>query len=94
MLERFFTRQLERAHFGVDRQQAFLQTDCTADKLAAGLVPLLSDTPERRRQLDAFARLDTVMDIANEPPSIRAAKAVLDTIRRHKAALPSPAGSC
>jgi len=29
MLERFFTRQLERAHFGVDRQQAFLHTDCT-----------------------------------------------------------------
>ena len=72
----------------------YLQTQCTADNLAAALVPLLSDTPQRRQQLDAFARLDTIMGLGHEPPSAQAASAVLALIRRHKAALPSPAGSC
>ncbi len=31
-----------------------LQEDCTPDKLVAALEPLLSDTPERRRQIEAF----------------------------------------
>jgi lipid-A-disaccharide synthase len=57
-----------------------LQTDCRPDLLAAGLVKLLSDTPERRRQLDEFARLDTIMDLAGRPPSQRAADAVLRVI--------------
>jgi len=59
-----------------------LQTDCRADLLAAGLVKLLSDTPERRRQLDAFVRLDAIMDLAGRPPSQRAADAVLRVIGR------------
>ena len=53
------------------------------------LVPLLGDTPERRRQLEAFARLDTVMDLSGEAPSARAARAVLALIEG-KSALPSP----
>ena len=74
----------------------YLQSECTPDRLAAGLVPLLGDTPERQRQLDAFARLDTIMDLAAEPPSARAAHAVLALIARQGAsrALPSSAGSC
>jgi lipid-A-disaccharide synthase len=74
----------------------YLQSDCTPDRLAAGLVPLLTDTPEWRRQLDAFARLDSIMALAGEPPSARAARAVLELIARRKAsgALPSSAGSC
>ena len=36
----------------------FLQRDFTPERLAAALMPLLSDTPERRRQIEAFARLD------------------------------------
>jgi lipid-A-disaccharide synthase len=74
----------------------YLQGECTPDRLAAGLVPLLGDAPERRRQLDAFARLDTIMDLAAEPPSARAAHAVLELIARQGAsrALPSSAGSC
>jgi lipid-A-disaccharide synthase len=71
----------------------FLQSDCTPDRLAGALVPLLGDTPERRRQLDAFARLDTVMDLSGEAPSRRAARAIL-TLIEGKSALPSPAGSC
>jgi len=55
----------------------FLQRDCTPEKLAAALFPLLADTPERRRQTDAFARLDTIMDIGRAVPSERAATLVL-----------------
>ena len=56
----------------------FLQRDCTPERLAAALVPLLSDTPERRRQIEAFARLDMIMDIDKTAPSDRAAAVVLD----------------
>jgi lipid-A-disaccharide synthase len=55
-----------------------LQRDVTAERLVAALAPLLSDTPERRRQIDAFARLDAIMEIGRAVPSDRAAAAVLD----------------
>ena len=41
----------------------FLQRDCTPQRLADALVPLLSDTPERSRQIEAFGRLDRIMAI-------------------------------
>ncbi len=56
----------------------FLQRDVTPKRLAAALTPLLSDTPERRRQTEAFARLDTIMEIGKAVPSDRAATLVLD----------------
>ena len=56
----------------------FLQRACTAEALAAALVPLFADTPERRRQIEAFARLDAIMDIGKGAPSDRAAAVVLD----------------
>src|SRR5262249_52669975 len=49
----------------------FLQRDCTADRLAGALLPLLTDTPERRRQVEAFARLDAIMEIGKVVPSDR-----------------------
>jgi lipid-A-disaccharide synthase len=55
----------------------FLQEACTVDNLAQALLPLLSDTPARRRQVDAFARLDAVMEIGAANPSDRAADIVL-----------------
>jgi lipid-A-disaccharide synthase len=58
----------------------FLQFDCTPVRLAAALAPLLSDTPERQRQVAALARLDEVMDIDGEAPSARAAAVVLDVV--------------
>jgi lipid-A-disaccharide synthase len=39
----------------------YLQRACTPPNLAAALLPLLTDTPQRRQQLAAFARLDAVM---------------------------------
>jgi lipid-A-disaccharide synthase len=50
----------------------FLQDVCTPDRLADALVPLLSDTPARRRQLDAFSRLDDIMEIGGVVPSAKA----------------------
>jgi lipid-A-disaccharide synthase len=56
----------------------FLQWDCTVERLADALLPLLADTPERRRQTEAFARLDAIMEIGTARPGDRAAALVLD----------------
>jgi lipid-A-disaccharide synthase len=63
----------------------FIQDDCTAENLAAALAPLFGDTPERRRQLEAFSRLDAIMEIGATAPAARAADIVLDTARRANA---------
>jgi lipid-A-disaccharide synthase len=60
----------------------FLQRDCTLEKLADALVPLVFDTPQRRRQINAFARLDAIMGIGTASPSNQAAAVVLDLARR------------
>ncbi len=56
----------------------FLQRDATPERLCGALLPLLTDTPERRRQVTAFARLDSIMEIGHAVPSDRAAAVVLD----------------
>jgi lipid-A-disaccharide synthase len=58
----------------------FLQRDCTAAKLREALLPLLAETPARRRQIDGFARLDRLMQIGKAMPSNRAATIVLDCV--------------
>ena len=58
----------------------FLQRDCTPQRLADALVPLLSDSPERLRQIDAFGRLDQIMALESAP-SAKAAAIVLDIAR-------------
>ncbi len=60
----------------------YLQRDCTPEKLASALLPLLADSPERRRQVEAFARLDHLMAIGQASPSDRAATVVLDCAQR------------
>ena len=58
-----------------------MQEDCNPQSLADAFVPLLGDTPERRRQVEAFARLDTIMEIGARSPAARAADIVLDLAR-------------
>jgi len=58
----------------------FLQRRCTAENLSAALEPLLGDSPERQRQLDAFARLDEILDTGGEEPSAKAARIVREVI--------------
>jgi lipid-A-disaccharide synthase len=58
----------------------FIQRDCTPEKLVPPLREILSDSPLRRRQVEAFARLDTIMSTGDQPPSVRAAEIVLATM--------------
>jgi lipid-A-disaccharide synthase len=58
-----------------------VQEDCTAEGIAAALRLLLSDTPERRRQTEAFSRLDGIMGLSSAAPSLRAADAVLAMVK-------------
>ena len=67
---------------GKDVIPEYLQEDCTPEKLAAALSEVLTDTPLRRRQVEAFAQLDTIMSTGNKSPSVLAADIVLATMRK------------
>jgi lipid-A-disaccharide synthase len=58
-----------------------LQQNCTAENLAGALMPLFDDTRERRRQLEAFSRLDAIMEVGSSAPALRAADIVLAEAR-------------
>jgi len=60
----------------------FLQQDCTPQKLSAALRDVLEESPLRRRQVDAFAKLDAIMSTGNATPSTRAADIVLAVMRK------------
>ncbi|HEX4410549.1 MAG TPA: lipid-A-disaccharide synthase [Xanthobacteraceae bacterium] len=68
-----------------------IQEDCTVDKLTAALLPLLSNTPEWRRQVEGFSRLDGILGIAQPASasgasnSAKAADIVLAETRRGRA---------
>jgi lipid-A-disaccharide synthase len=62
----------------------FIQQDCTPQKLAPALRDILSETPLRRRQREAFAGLDAIMSTGDQPPSARAADIVLATLRKSR----------
>ena len=67
---------------GKDVIPEFLQEDCTPEKLAGALSEVLTDTPARRQQLEAFAQLDTIMSTGDKSPSVLAADIVLATMRK------------
>ncbi len=67
---------------GKDVIPEFLQENCTPEKLSRALSDVLSDSPLRRQQLEAFAMLDTIMSTGEQPPSVRAADIVLATMRK------------
>ncbi|MGO8911857.1 MAG: lipid-A-disaccharide synthase [Bradyrhizobium sp.] len=64
----------------------FIQQDCTPEKLALALNEILIDSSQRRRQLAAFAKLDTIMSTGNQSLSVRAADIVLATLRKSRGA--------
>lgn len=64
----------------------FIQQDCTPEKLALALNEILIDLSQRRRQLAAFAKLDTIMSTGNQSLSVRAADIVLATLRKSRGA--------
>jgi lipid-A-disaccharide synthase len=57
-----------------------LQRACTPQGLADTLAPLLAESPQRQRQVAAFARLDEIMQIGKAEPSRRAAEIVTGLI--------------
>jgi lipid-A-disaccharide synthase len=63
----------------------FIQSQCTAENLAAALIDILGDTPSRARQIEAFKRLESIMGASGVGPSKRAAQAVLDLLERRSA---------
>jgi lipid-A-disaccharide synthase len=60
----------------------FIQQNCVPMKLAAALHEVLRDSPMRRRQVEAFARMDAIMSTGDQPPSVRAADIVLANLRK------------
>lgn len=64
----------------------YLQWHIDPPAMAAQLARLIVGGPEREAQLAAFARLDAVMGEGGEPPSRRAARAVLETLAQRRGA--------
>jgi len=63
----------------------FLQENCRSEQLMPALRDILTDTPRRRKQVEAFARIDSIMSTGNQTPSVRAAEIVLATMRKARA---------
>ncbi len=55
----------------------FIQENCTPEKLAAALQPLLADSPERAAQLSALGKIRERMFLPQGTPSEKAAEVVL-----------------
>jgi lipid-A-disaccharide synthase len=55
----------------------FLQNECTGEKLAKALLPLLRDTPERAKEIADMALIVEELGVGGEEPSLRAARALL-----------------
>ncbi len=64
----------------------FLQEYGTVPAVSSALGRVIGDTPERVRQVEAFARLDEVMGFAGDDPSVKAARVILDTWRARRGA--------
>jgi lipid-A-disaccharide synthase len=96
LLAQIDTANLANLTIGEKVVAEYFQSDTSGGKLAAALVPLIGDTAQRQRQLTAFGRLDGIMELAGEPPSARAARAVLRVAAKNdpNAALSSTIGSC
>ncbi len=62
----------------------FHQEECTAGNLVPALLNILNDTPQRRHQLEAFTKLDRIMDTGGRSPSEQAADVVLREMKLQK----------
>jgi lipid-A-disaccharide synthase len=60
-----------------------MQQDCVGEKLSEALLPLIEGGAERDRQLAGLARVKDRMRGTDAAPSEKAAKIVLDHLRRH-----------
>jgi lipid-A-disaccharide synthase len=81
-LIRVSTIVLANLVLGENVMPEYLQRQASPDRLAAELGSLIADTPERKKQLDAFARLDPIMGIGTTAPSEKAAAVVMECASR------------
>lgn len=89
-LERLVARLLVKTHsailanlvLGENVIPEYLLFDCTPENLAPAMRDVLADTPLRRRQIAAFARMDQIMIRDDRAPSEKAADVVLDFAER------------
>jgi lipid-A-disaccharide synthase len=63
-----------------NRIPEYFQWDCTPEKLCAGLISLLGETPERESQKKAFEDLEKRMVVQEGSPSLAAAKIIASHI--------------
>ena len=103
LIEGWFLRAIIRPHSAVKVRSVilanlvlgeyavpeFLQSECTAANLAYSLSVILGDSSERRRQEQAFRRLDSILGAGGPTPSDRAASAVLELIGK-SSQIPTP----
>lgn len=75
---RISTIVLANLVLGENVMPEYLQRQARPDRLATALGSLIADTPQRRKQLDAFARLDAIMGIGAMAPSERAAAVIME----------------
>jgi lipid-A-disaccharide synthase len=59
----------------------YLMGECKPRNLANALAPLLTESPARQRQIEAFSRLEARMGGASASPSARAAEIVLSLVK-------------
>jgi len=62
----------------------FIDRESSPERLCGALMPLLEESRERARQLNAFARIEDLMAPGGGKPSIRAAEMVIETVRRRR----------
>ena len=62
----------------------FLQRRCRADLIAPCIIRLLQDPDFRNRQQQDLRQAVHLLGVDEEPPSRRAAKALLDFLREHR----------
>jgi len=61
-----------------------VQSNCTGEALAAALMALLRNPDMRARQRSDLAEAMTRLGVGEEPPSRRAARAILEFIRTRR----------
>jgi lipid-A-disaccharide synthase len=59
-----------------------IQADCNCEQLTDDLLPLLTDTAQRKRQMIGFTRLDAAMEIGESSPSKKAADLIFGMLDR------------
>ncbi len=62
----------------------YIQDEWTPERLVPALRDVLTDTPLRRRQIDAFGKLDGIMSTGDRSPSERAADIVVAHMSRKR----------